>query len=72
MNLIELTSLTNETFLINLDHVAAIREDMDFSEGTRYATIMLSSGQFIPISEADFHRITCQLTNQYSISVIED
>ena len=72
MNIIELTSLTNETFIINLDHVAAIRKDMDFSEGTEYATIILSSGQLIHVSEADFNRVRCQLTNQYNIRVIED
>lgn len=72
MNMIEVTSLTNETFIINLNHVAAIRKDVDFSEGTSYATVILSSGQSIPVSEADFNRIICQLTDQCSIYAVED
>lgn len=74
MNMIEVTSLTNETFIINLDHVVAIKKDLEFSvsDGTRYATVILSSGQLIPISKTDFTSIMCQLTDQYRISVIED
>lgn len=67
MNLIELT-----TFIINLDHVVAIKKGAGLSDTTRYATVMLSSGQSIPISDADFNRVMSQLTDQYSIRAIED
>lgn len=73
MNMIEITSLTNETYIINLDQIAAIKADLDFSSsGTRYATISLSSGQLIHVSKADFDRVRCQLTNQYNIRVVAD
>lgn len=73
MNLLELTtSLTNETFIINLDHVAAIKKDMNPSESARYATVILSSGQSISVSEIDFNRIIYQLTDQYTLCVVED
>lgn len=72
MNLIELTTSLTETVIINLDHVAAIKRDISCSDNTRYATIILSSGQSISVSETDFNNIMCQLTDQYRISVIED
>lgn len=67
MNLIELT-----TYIINLDHVVAIKKSTGISGSTKYATIMLSSGQSIPISDTDFNSIMCQLTDQYRIGVVED
>lgn len=72
MNLIELTTSLTETFIINLDHVAAIKRGVGVSDSTGYATVMLSSGQSIPISETDFNRIICQLTDQYFICAVED